>query len=197
MKLVQAIAWLVIAIMSVNLVNVLLHSGMDHGVGLDTFLAGTKDPWQTLIDHDLVSGLLFTCAGIIQRERGGRGLETMAWIWMALWWGNIVVAVYMLVAAYQSSGDWPRFFLGRHAPAPGIEAVWRPAPAIRLLCCLAALATLAYLALGLVRVGFAGLPSFGYLAAFLPIALSLGLLATRTDSRRRAGRGRSGLAMRG
>ena len=176
MKLVRGVAWAVIAIIAASLINVAVGSGMDHGVGLDTFLAGSKDPWQMMIGNDLVAGLLMTCAWIVFREKGGRAVDTVAWVWMALWWGNIVIAVYALVAAHQSGGDWARFFLGRRAGGPLVRA-WQPSAPVRLASVACALATLAYLAVSLVGVRFAGLPTFGYVAAFVPVALSFALLA--------------------
>jgi hypothetical protein len=171
---VRILAWIVIAIMGVNLANVLLSSGLDHGVGFDTFLAGASDPWQLFINNDLVTGLLFMVGWIALRERGGRVLDSIAWIWMVMWWGNIVVAVYILRAAGQAQGDWQRFFLGRSA---GVVA-GPPLPlAARLSCGLAALAVLGWLGAGMVATGGAVVPLIGYGLGFAPIILSFILLA--------------------
>ena len=174
MTAIRVVAWIVILLMAANGVNVALHSGFDHGVGFDTFLAGRADPWQAFIDNDLVSGLLFAVSWIIFREKGARAIDTVAWVWMALWWGNVVIAVYVLRAAARSKGNWQLFLLGRRAGP--IEPL-TPAPLLRLGCIAAAVAVALWLVLALRRADFAAIPTFGYLAGFLPILLSLALLA--------------------
>ena len=174
MTAIRIVAWMVIVLMLANGVNVAINSGFDHGVGFDTFLAGQSDPWRMFIGNDLVSGLLFAVSWMIFREKGGRAIETVAWVWMVMWWGNIVVAVYVLRAVARSGGDWQLFLSGRRAgqvPAP-------PLPVMLRLCCAAgAIVTAVWLPIAIRRIGFAGVPTFGYLAAFLPVILSLALLA--------------------
>ncbi|HET8612128.1 MAG TPA: hypothetical protein VFL92_05115, partial [Sphingomonas sp.] len=148
--------------------------GFDHGVGFDTFLAGQSDPWQTFIDNDLVSGLLFAVSWMIFREKGARTIETVAWVWMVMWWGNIVVAIYVLRALAQSDGDWRLLLLGRRA---GLESAPQIAPMLRLCCAAGALAVAIWLMIAIPRTGFAAIPTFGYLAGFLPVILSLALIA--------------------
>ncbi|GLR65451.1 hypothetical protein GCM10010909_01290 [Acidocella aquatica] len=177
MKTVKIIAGLVFLIMCGNVLNVSLNSGMGHGVGFDTFLAGARDPWQTFINNDLVMGLVLTMSWVIFRERGGRVLNTVAWVWMAAWWGNIVIAAYVLRAAYQADSDWSRFFLGRHAPGATAPAPMRLPALMRALCGLGAAAAAVYLALGLRQSGGALVPVLGYALGFLPVILSLALLA--------------------
>jgi hypothetical protein len=94
------IAILVIVIMSGFMLNILLHDSMGHGVGMDTFNAGMADPWRAFIGQDLVSGLFFTVSWLVFRERGGRVIDTIAWAWMALWWGNIVIAALGYTAGF-------------------------------------------------------------------------------------------------
>jgi hypothetical protein len=174
MKGVRVLAWIVIAIMGANMANVSLNSGFGHGAGFDTFLAGASDPWQLFINNDLVTGLLFMVGWIILRERGGRGLDTLAWCWMVMWWGNIVVAVYVLRAAGQAQGDWGRFFMGRSTgemPAAPLSSM------ARLLCGLAALGVLAWTGWGILATGGASLSILGYLLGFVPVVLTLVLLA--------------------
>jgi hypothetical protein len=177
MKAVKIIAGLVFLIMCGNVVNVSLNSGMGHGAGFDTFLAGGRDPWQTFINNDLVMGLVFTMSWVIFRERGGRVLNTVAWVWMAAWWGNIVIADYVLRAVYQADGDWPRFFMGRHAPGAASPAALHLPLTVRALCGLGAAAAAVYLAVGLRQTGGAIVPVLGYALGFLPVILSLALLA--------------------
>jgi hypothetical protein len=174
MKGARIIAWVVIAIMGVNMANVAINSGMDHGVGFDTFLAGSGDPWQLFINNDLVTGLLFMVGWLIFRERGGRLADRIGWVWMMMWWGNIVVAAYVLLALWQAGGDDRRFFLGRREallPALRIGSVARVAGGIMAL--LVAFWTLA----GIVKIGFAPIATFGFVMGFAPVILSLLLVA--------------------
>ncbi|MGK2908241.1 MAG: hypothetical protein ACSLE1_00310 [Sphingobium sp.] len=174
MRSARILAWVVIAIMGANLANVLLNSGVDHGVGFDTFLAGASNPWQLFINNDLVTGLLFMVGWIILRERGGRGLDIVAWVWMVLWWGNIIVAAYVLRAIGQAQGDWSRFFLGQQVGVIDGPPLSRQA---RLLCGLAALAVLAWAVTRIAATGGALIPVIGYILGFVPIILSFALLA--------------------
>jgi len=174
MAAIRIVAWVVILLMAINVMNVALHSGFDHGVGFDTFLAGQGDPWRMLIGHDLVYGLLFAVSWMIFREKGGRAIDTVAWVWMVMWWGNIVVAAYVLRAVARSDGDWRLLLLGRRA---GLGSAPRIAPMLRLGCAAGSVAVAAWLAIASPRTGFAGISTFGYLAGFLPIILSLALIA--------------------
>ncbi|HUD94478.1 hypothetical protein [Sphingobium sp.] len=175
MKGARILAWVVIAIMGVNMANVAINSGMDHGVGFDTFLAGSGDPWQLFINNDLVTGLFFMVGWLIFRESGGRMAETVAWVWMVMWWGNIVVAAYVLLALWQSQGDWARFFLGRRAARlPSLRLVG----AVRGASALAALAVTIWTGTGIVAVGFAPIATFGLVMGFAPVILSLLLVAS-------------------
>ncbi|WP_298400763.1 hypothetical protein [Sphingobium sp.] len=174
MKGARIIAWVVIAIMGVNMVNVAINSGMDHGVGFDTFLGGSGDPWQLFINNDLVTGLLFMVGWLIFREQGGRLVDRIAWVWMIMWWGNIVVAAYVLLALWQAGGDDRGFFLGRRVtqlPALRISAAARVASGI-----LALLVTF-WTLVGIVKVGFAPIATFGFVMGFAPVILSLLLVA--------------------
>lgn len=174
MKGVRILAWVVIAIMGANLANVVLNGGMDHGVGFDTFLAGSTNPWQLFINNDLVTGLLLATGWMICRERGARTLDVVAWVWMVMWWGNIVVAAYVLLAERQSGGDWRRFLLGRRE---GALPALRLGPVVRGVSGLLALATAVWTVTGIVAGGFAPIPTFGYVMGFAPVVLSFLLIA--------------------
>ena len=101
---------------------------------------------------------------------------------MTLWWGNIVVAAYVLRAAGQADGDWSRFFLGRRA---GIVPAAPLSAPVRALCGLAALAVLIWTGLSVQAVGFAPIATFGYVMGFAPVVLSLLLLAFPSQTARR------------
>ena len=177
MRWAKGMALLVICIMTGFMANILIHDSMGHGVGLDTFLAGAVNPWQAFINQDLVSGLLLALTWIVFRQRGARVIDTVAWVWLVLWWGNIVVASYVLVATLQSQGDWVAFFMGRRS-AVALRRVWpEPGIAVRALCLLAAAGCAAWLALAISASGFAPIATAGYLLGFAPILLALVLLA--------------------
>jgi hypothetical protein len=165
---------LVIAVMSTLMANILIHDGMDHGVGFDVFNAGAGNPWQLFINNDLVTGLLFMCGWIIFREKGGRVIDTVCWVWMVLWWGNIIVAAYVLRAAWQSAGDWSRFFLGQRTGALRPLGVAVP---LRVLFVLLAVAVAVWTGLTIKGTGIAPVPTFGLVLGFAPIVLTLLLLA--------------------
>jgi hypothetical protein len=144
---------------------------------MDTFLAGSSNPWQLFINCDLVAGLLLMVAWIVFRERGSKPLQTIAWVWMALWWGNVVVAAYVLRATRESSGDWALFFMGRNAPGAILQPPIAAKPlAVRMLLLLVAAGTTIYVLAAMRGVAFAPLPTFGYVAGFAPIVLTLLLL---------------------
>ncbi|MDB5702362.1 MAG: hypothetical protein JWL66_2561 [Sphingomonadales bacterium] len=172
---IKWIAILIIIIMSGYAAPILLHDSLDHGAGLDVFLTGSKHPWQAFINQDLVSGLLLALAWLVYRQKGSRMIDTVAWIWMVLWWGNIVVAAYVLLALRQSEGDRDRFFLGSRA---GPLLRWQaPGMAVRIVLLALAALTLVYLA-DLIRSGPMDAVSIaGALLGISPVTLSLVLLA--------------------
>ena len=69
MTTVKVLAWIVILVIAAHLAHVALNSGFDHGAGFDMFLAGVGNPWQMMINTDLVAGLLLTIAWMVYRER--------------------------------------------------------------------------------------------------------------------------------
>lgn len=169
------IAMLVIVVMSGFAIPILLHDSLGHGAGLDVFLAGRASPWQAFINQDLVSGLLLSLTWLVYREEGGRVIDTIAWVCMVLWWGNIVIAAYVLVALREAEGDPSRFFMG--ARGGMLRSAW-PTPGIAVRIILLALATLTavYLA-GLLRGAEGGVAIAGALLGILPVTLTLVLLA--------------------
>jgi hypothetical protein len=169
------IAILVIAVMALLGAQILIRDSLGHGAGLDAFLAGTTSPWQAFINQDLVSGLLLAVAWLIYREQPGRVIDTIAWVWMVMWWGNIVVAAYVLLALRQSSGDPQRFFMG--ARAGGLTQAWpRPNMIVRAILLVLAAGSLYYLAM-LLGAAAGPVAVAGALLGMLPVALSLVLLA--------------------
>lgn len=174
MKAPKIMGWLVILVMGGLMANILVNDSMTHGVGFDVFNAGASNPWQLFINNDLVTGLLFMCGWMIFREKGGRVLDTVCWVWMVMWWGNIIVAAYILRAAFQADGDWSRFFLG--ARAGSLRPIAIPAPA-RLLFILLAAGTLLWTAAMIRATAGAPIPVIGLVLGFTPLTLTWLLLA--------------------
>lgn len=175
MKAFRIVAWIVIVVMTGFAIRVLAFDSLNHGAGLDAFLAGSQQPWPAFIGQDLVMGLCLALAWIIWRQRGARVLDTVAWTWMILWWGNIVVAAYVLVALRQAQGDEGRFFMG--ARGGQLVPAWpEPGIGLRLVLLALSLATLGWLGL-ILRTVTGAVPIAGALLGLLPIALSFLLLA--------------------
>jgi hypothetical protein len=101
-------------------------------------------------------------------------IDTVAWVWMVMWWGNIVVGAYVLRAAWQSGGDWGRFFMGRHTGV--LRGIGLPV-FVRGLAGVGAIGVALWLATAVMAVRGDAIPTTGYLLGFLPVILSLLLLA--------------------
>lgn len=170
------LAWLVVVAMIVLGGNIAVNGSLDEGLGMDRFLAGLADPWTTFIGFDLMTGLLLMAGWIAWRQQGERWLDTVAWILCLTWWGNIVAATYILVALRQSDGEPARFFMGNRAGE--LRQVW-PASnrLLRLAALIAAIAVAAFALDKIARLGLLGLPGQAYIPGFLPVALTLVLLA--------------------
>lgn len=175
MKGLKVICWIVILIMIIYGSRILMEDSLGHGAGFDVFLAGSASPWQAFINQDLTSGLLIVLFWIIYRQKGERAIDTFAWAWMLLWWGNIVTAAYVLIAIRQSEGDPARLFAGRRAGS--LTPVWnRPALPVQALFVVLALAILAYMTV-LLQQARDAVSIIGAIAGLAPVALSLILLA--------------------
>ena len=182
MKGPRILGWLVIAVMSVLMANILVNDSMDHGVGFDVFNAGAGNPWQLFINNDLVTGLLFMSGWILFREKGGRIIDRICWVWMVMWWGNIVVAAYVLRAAWQAQGDWLRFFLGTRAGA--LRARKIPGGA-RILSVALAVIVAGWTVWTIAATGYAAIPTIGCVLGFVPVVLTFLLLAMPADTEER------------
>lgn len=171
----KALAMAIIALMCAMFANILANGSLMTGLGMDVFLAGLADPWRAFIGFDLMAGLLLMFGWIVFRERGSRPLDTAAWVLTGLWWGNIVVAAYILHALRQAGGDPARFFLGRRAGA--LAALPRLSGLIRMLSLAAAAATALYALDAMRALAFEGLAAWAFIPAFGPIVLAFVLLA--------------------
>jgi hypothetical protein len=179
---IRGAAVLVVVAMAALFSNILLNGSLDEGLGMDRFLAGLADPWTTFIGFDLLSGLALMACWIAWRERGGRLLDTTAWILCLTWWGNIVVAIYILIALRQSEGDPTRFFMGARA-GPLRPLLQQGNIAARAAALLGAALVAAFMVSKLAALGLSGLGGQAYLPGFLPVVLALLLLAFPAPTR--------------
>lgn len=175
MAWVRLVALLVIAAMLALAANILLNGSLDEGLGMDRFIAGLADPWTTFIGFDLMAGLLLAAVWIVWRQKGARPLDTLAWVLCLTWWGNIVTAAYLLLAAAQSGGDPARFFMGERAGK--LRSVWKPGWPLRAIALVAAGLTAAFALQKMATLGLSQLAGQAYLPGFMPIVLALLLLA--------------------
>ena len=106
------------------------------------------------------------------------GIIRIAWTLLTLWWGNIVVACYILAAAWQADGDAAAFFLGRQAGGARLRSVHALGAWPRWLAVAAALLAAALMIGGLRAVGTSGEPAIGYIAACGTITFALLVFAT-------------------
>ena len=177
MKAARYLCVVIIAVMVVSMLRIIATTGFSEGAGFNVWVAGLADPWQGFINLDLVTGLLLFAAWILYRER--QSSQTKAWLWVAttLYWGNLVVAIYIYSALTKADGNWQSFFMGGSAEPPATSGglQW---PA-RLFFAALALGFLAFLAWGIFSAGGALFPTIGYLGGFVPLAAACGYCALR------------------
>ncbi len=179
MNWARILGWLVFLSMLGLGANVVIHGSLDQGLGMDRFLAGLADPWTMFIGFDLMAGLLLAAGWIGWRQHGERLLDTIAWIGCLIWWGNIVVAAYLLIALAQSGGDPARFFMG--ARAGELRRVWPSGSWLIRLIALVGAALVAIFAIRKIALlELSGLPGQAYVPGFAPVVLALVLLAIPT-----------------
>lgn len=166
----------VIILMSVLMANILINDGFYTGIGMDRFIAGLADPWLTFIGFDMMTGLFLMFGWIIYRQKGAPVIETITWVMLGNWWGNIVIAAYILLAIRQADGEAAKFFMGSRAGP--LRVVWgAPSLTVRGLCILGAMAFLIYAVLAMKSINFAGLAAWAFVPAFAPIVVGFVLLA--------------------
>ncbi len=173
----RLLACVVFALMTALMANILVHDSFMTGLGMDRFIAGLKDPWQTFIGFDMMSGLIFMFGWIIYRQQGARIAETICWVLLGNWWGNIVIAAYILVALRQSGGEAEKFFMGSRKGA--LLPVWAPGFPMRLVCFVGAAAKVVYILWSMNALGFSGLPAWAFVPAFGPVVLAFMLLGRK------------------
>jgi hypothetical protein len=166
----------IIILMAILMGNILINDSFNTGIGMDRFIAGLKDPWQAFIGFDMMSGLFLMFGWIIFRQKGSSLIETITWVLLGNWWGNIVIAAYILVALRQSDGEPTKFFMG--ARAGPLRSVWdMPSLMARGLCLVGAVGVAVYATSAMRNLNFSGLPAWAFVPAFAPVVLGLILLA--------------------
>lgn len=70
-------------------------------------------PWGIVTLVDVYVGFALFSMWIVYREAALP--PKVVWIVLLLLLGNLLAAVYVLLALNASRGDWRKFFLGRHA----------------------------------------------------------------------------------
>lgn len=158
--------------------NILINDNLDHGAGMDVWLAGLADPWQFFINLDLMAGLLMPLVWILWRERRNGLAVQIGWALVTLWWGNVVVAAYVLMALGEARGRPEVFFQGASAEA-WIDRLSIP---IRVLFGVLALGAAVGTVIGLLHSHTALLPAVGYLNGLGAVAYFFGLLALRRSA---------------
>lgn len=167
----RIVAGFVILLMLVLAANIGANDSFGHGSGMDTFNAGSSNPWQLFINMDLMSGLLLILGWMIWRERGESVLRIVAWAVLFLWWGNIAVASFILTSLYLSGGRADMLLMGRRIGQPlpaGATGKWAA-----MLCLIGALASAIVMVRGLIAVQFVGMGAFGYAVAFGTLIFAL------------------------
>jgi hypothetical protein len=180
MRVAKIICCFVIAVMAINFAIAIHATGIHTGLGTDVFFSGAAaNPWQAGIDADLMMGLLLMVSWVLWRERSR--INAIVWILVILYWGNIVVAFYILRQLNNSGDRWDVVMLGKHAtnaPPEAMDASSReawPLP-IKLLLYAFAIALGVYVVQASVAVNFAFAPTVGYvggLGCFIYVLLRI------------------------
>jgi len=105
MKIAKLIAWIGLIAMSAVLVNGFVNGNF--GVDGAELLA---NPWGLVSFVDLYVGFALFSVWIAFREK--KIHSAVIWILFMMVLGFFTGSLYMLIALYQSKGDWLKFFLG-------------------------------------------------------------------------------------
>ena len=165
MKTARILCAVTMLVAAVHFVIAIATVGLHQGAGSDVFFAGYfSNPWQAVINVDLMAGLTLAACWLLWREPDrGAGI---AWAIVLLYWGNLVLAAYLFRELGRSNGSWAYVALGRNAP--GFVATPRvPASAAQRGLFIAAALALAGLTFMLcVRADWAPFAVMGYVWGF-------------------------------
>lgn len=106
MKIAKVIAWLGMLAMTAVLLN-----GFINGDFAKDGAALLANPWGLVSFVDLYVGFALFSVWIAFRETNTP--TVVVWLLLMVVLGFFTASLYMLIALYQSKGDWLTFFLGR------------------------------------------------------------------------------------
>ena len=106
MKIAKIIAWLGLLAMTAVLLN-----GFINGNFAEDGSALLANPWGLVSLVDLYVGFALFSVWIAFRETNV--ILAIFWILLMMVLGFFTGSLYMLIALYQSKGDWLTFFLGK------------------------------------------------------------------------------------
>jgi hypothetical protein len=69
-----------------------------------------QNPWGIVSLVDLYTGFILFSGWIVYREKSV--LPALIWVLLMMVLGFFTASLYVLIALYQSGGDWKRFWLG-------------------------------------------------------------------------------------
>jgi len=72
-----------------------------------------RNPWGIVSLVDLYTGFILFSGWIMYREHSP--LRAAVWVVLVMVLGFFTGALYTLLALIQSQGDWPTFWMGKHA----------------------------------------------------------------------------------
>ena len=72
-----------------------------------------KNPWGIVSLVDLYTGFVLFSGWILYREKSI--LTAAIWVILMMVLGFFTGSLYVLVALYQSKGNWQQFWMGKHA----------------------------------------------------------------------------------
>jgi len=105
MRIAKIIAWIALLAMTAVLLN-----GFVNGHFGEDGAALLANPWGVVSLVDLYAGFALFSIWIAFREKSV--LSAILWIILMMVLGFLTGSLYMLIALYQSKGDWSTFFFG-------------------------------------------------------------------------------------
>ena len=108
MKVAKIISWLGLGAMTVGLLN-----GFLNGNFAKDGKALLSNPWGVMSMIDLYVGFTLFSMWIFFREKNL--LKSILWTILMMVLGFFTACVYVLIALYESKGNWDRFFKGKQA----------------------------------------------------------------------------------
>lgn len=108
MKIPKILTWIGLGAMTVGLIN-----GFVNGNFLKDGKALLSNPWGVMSMIDLYVGFTLFSIWIVYREK--HLLKSVIWTILMMVLGFFTGCIYVLIALYESKGDWNKFFKGRRA----------------------------------------------------------------------------------